>query len=248
MRANGGVPDVEPGLVPHDRAAPLEDRLPVGDVVQRELHDLGQVRVCRNGPHCRAHRALEPLVVRVVRADVHTEHVAARLRDRVDDAAGRARELGVVAAGLDLHFLDEVGDDRLAGRPVLEVGGVDAVDDEAVLGAARAADRHAAGARFEIGARRHRDHGAEVAALRDAINQILTHRRERGVLFHVDDRRVGRDVHALRHLGGREGQRDCQQLAEHDDRVLDLRSGEACERGGDGVRSRRQGREPVVPL
>ena len=45
------------------------------------------------------------------------ELVGAALGDDVDDAAGRLAELRLVAAGLDLHFLDEVERTPLPSEP-----------------------------------------------------------------------------------------------------------------------------------
>ena len=65
--------------------------------------------------------------------------VRAALGDDVDDAAGRLAELGLVAAGLHLHFLDEVERQAVAERAehdrvrperaVAAVRDVHAVDD-----------------------------------------------------------------------------------------------------------------------
>lgn len=83
------------------------------------------------------------LARRDVREDLAFELVAAGQRRDVDDAAGGAAVLGVVAAGDDLDLLDEVVDDRRTDRAVLEAGGVDAVDDVLVLERGRARERHA---------------------------------------------------------------------------------------------------------
>src|SRR5207253_10955088 len=66
---------------------------------------------------------------------------AARLGDDVDDTAGRAAVLGLVAARLDLDLLDELAVDGLALEPLDDVGRVDAVDQEEVLRRGRAVDR-----------------------------------------------------------------------------------------------------------
>ena len=76
----------------------------------------------------------------VVAEDVAVELVAARLRDDVDDAAGGAAVLGLVAAGLHVHRLDELEVELFALEAVLGVRGVDAVDVEGVLRAGRAVD------------------------------------------------------------------------------------------------------------
>jgi hypothetical protein len=70
--------------------------------------------------------------------------LVAALRDGVNHAARRATELRRVAARLDLDFFDEVDDHVLARGAVLQVGGLDAVDDVAVLAGAGAVDREAA--------------------------------------------------------------------------------------------------------
>ena len=98
--------------------------------------------------------------------------VGAALGDDVDHAAGRAAVLRGVAAGLHLDFFDEVDDDVLARQAALQVGRLDAVDDVAVLAGARAVDREAAELRFLVRARRLRDEGREVAALRQQLNLL----------------------------------------------------------------------------
>ena len=69
------------------------------------------------------------------------ELVAPRLRDDVDDPAGRASELGLVAAGLDLDLLDELVVDDLALDSAVDLVRVDSVDHEHVLRGGRAVDR-----------------------------------------------------------------------------------------------------------
>jgi hypothetical protein len=68
------------------------------------------------------------------------ELIAARLGNHVDDAAGGAPVLGLVAAGLDVDLLDELEVELLALEPVLHARGVDAVDEIRVLRARRAVD------------------------------------------------------------------------------------------------------------
>src|SRR5204863_573028 len=72
---------------------------------------------------------------------VAVELVAPRLRDDVDDPAGRASELGLVAAGLDLDLLDELVVDDLALDSAVDLVRVDSVDHEHVLRGGRAVDR-----------------------------------------------------------------------------------------------------------
>jgi hypothetical protein len=100
------------------------------------------------------------------------EVVGAALGDGVDDATRRAAEFRGVAARLDLHFFDEVDDDVLARRPVLEVGRLNAVDDVAVLTGTGAVDRETAALVFLVGAWRLRDQRREVAALRQQLDLL----------------------------------------------------------------------------
>ena len=86
------------------------------------------------------------------------------------------------AAGLDLDLLDEVEVERLAFVADLDAGRVEAVDDVLVLRAGRAVD-HRPDVIFG-GPRRNPGNGIEVAAKRNALEQIgasvdARHRRGR---------------------------------------------------------------------
>ena len=72
------------------------------------------------------------------------EFVAARTGHGVDHAAGGAAEFGRVAAGLDLHFLEEVEGHRGKALAPVRVGDVEAIDVGGVLGHRRAAEGQAA--------------------------------------------------------------------------------------------------------
>ena len=75
--------------------------------------------------------------------------VAARLGDRADDAAERRAVLGGVAARLGLHVVSTKSTGSgLPDVPLQEIGRVDAVDHEAIVGAAGAVDLDAAIARL----------------------------------------------------------------------------------------------------
>ena len=144
--------------------------------------------------------ALGPVhaVVVVVDVRVAVEVVAARARDHVDHAARRTAVLGGVARRLDLDFLHEVQRHALALHARLRVGGLDAVDDEAVLAGGRAVDRDAVRLGLEVGARRLRDDRAEVTALgqlhelvgRDAVGALAA--------LDVDERLFGRHLDGFR--------------------------------------------------
>ena len=177
----------EPRLVRHDRTA---DRaggfVPVVRVVLI-LHVLGLVLVGQADPErrCAGVRAVGgtergrlaagragPLPVE---QPVAVIGVGAALGDRVDHAAGGAAVFSGVAAGLYLHFIDEIDDDVLAGEAALQVGRLDAVDDVAVLAGARAVDGEAAKLHFIVRARRLRDERREIAAVRPSPHLRLSH-------------------------------------------------------------------------
>ncbi len=82
----------------------------------------------------------EALVVEVPE-HVPVELVAAGLGDHVDHAAGIAAVLRLVAARLDLDFLDELPVEGLALEPLDDVGRVDAVDQEQILRRGRTVNR-----------------------------------------------------------------------------------------------------------
>ncbi len=132
------------------------------------------------------------------------ELVAALLRDDVHDAAGVPAVLGLVAAGLDLDLLHELGVDRLALEPLDDVRRVDAVDQEEVLGRGGAVDRE--GERPPL--------GLAVVLLDTGLlpDDVGVVPPERQLAHH--GRRVGR-------TGGRRGRVDDRRLTRHDDLFLD---------------------------
>ena len=81
--------------------------------------------------------------------------------------------------------------------PVLQVGRLDAVDDEAVLASARAVDRDAAELGLLVGAGRLRDQRREVAALGQLLDLLGRDAGLARALLGVDDGRFGRDRHGL---------------------------------------------------
>ena len=64
----------------------------------------------------------------------------------VNAATQSAAVFGLEAAGLDLYFLDEIGLEVLADAAVLNVGGVDAIDQVNILTVACAVDLETPGA------------------------------------------------------------------------------------------------------
>ena len=126
--AHAVVRGEEPELVAHQVAAGIE-----AEILPRET---GRRAAVRND----ALRVRLQRIVVVVAERVAVKLVAARFRDDVDDAAGRAAELRFVAAGLHVDFADELEVELLPLEAVLHVRGVDAVDEVRVLGAGRAID------------------------------------------------------------------------------------------------------------
>src|SRR4029077_5955244 len=106
-----------------------------------------------------------------------------------------------IARGLDLHLVDEVGDDRLRRGAVDDVRRLDAVDALPVLRRARAVNRYAARLRLVVGSGRLRDEGCEIAVMWDEVHAVRADRRRLGVALHVYDRRLGRHLDGLRHAG-----------------------------------------------
>src|SRR5207249_4123592 len=146
----------------------------------------------RLGPKCpRRVRGLQAAALaEPERVDV--EDVPARLRDHVQVAARETAVLRVEAAGLHLHFLDEVGIQLLAFGAGLDAGRVQPLDDVAVLGAGRAVYRRSVGVLRDAG--REARHRVDVAAHGELFHQLLpdahaAHRRRR-----VDDGRGAGDV------------------------------------------------------
>jgi hypothetical protein len=221
---------VERELLSGHDAARRRDRLVVGDAVVRAEEpdavleeEAAEVRAViplvlsrRQGAGERIRIVgREDLVGAQPRAVVASEHaarklVAARLRDDVDDAAGRVAVLRAIAVGLDLDLLDELVVDDLALQAADDVGRVDAVDDEAVLRGRRTVDRQRRGAALPIGAilgdaRVRLDDVRVVAADRKAVDDSLAIGGPARRRAHVHDRRLARH-HDL--LGGRDLQRN----------------------------------------
>ena len=172
------------------------------------------------------------------------ELVRAALGDRVDDAARGAAELGRVAARLDLHFVDEVDDQALAGEAVLQVGRLDAVDDVAVLARARAVDREATELRFLVRAGRLRDERREVAATRQQVDLLGADVGLPGILPDVDERRFRGDRHGLLHARQRQRELEPLDLAEADVDVREFLRREARQMRAHLVQPRGERGEP----
>ena len=155
----------EPEPIAHDRAA---ERVLVGrhDVVDpglgRRRQALGLER-----------RQRPPLVVVERLAEAAREPVAARLRDDVDHAAAEPAELGRDAAVGDGGFLDRVFDRGVEGLSADVLVDADAVEEEQVLEADRAAERERARRSGGMNARRHQQDRVEVARRRQVRDQLL---------------------------------------------------------------------------
>ena len=179
---------------------------------------------------------------------VAVELVAPRLRDDVDDPAGRASELGLVAAGLDLDLLDELVVDDLALDSAVDLVRVDSVDHEHVLRGGRAVDREREPPALRVAGvlvdARLKLHDARVVSterqlLHDLRRVVGAARRVRD----VDDRRLpaDHDLFLLRDLksvvdGGRRTERDGRRL---------LRRREPGQGADDPVVAGRHGRDAV---
>ncbi len=225
-------------------------------VLDQEAAEIGAVILLGetgDGAVARRHRlrlGLQRVVV-VVAEGVAVERIAARLGDHVDDGAGRAAELRRIAAALDVDRLDELEVELLALEAVFAAGGVDAVDEEDVLVAARAVggDRRLVGV-FGIGvgadAGGDLHHRRVVAPGRQGLDRA-------GVEVGADRRRGDVDH---RHFAGdrdRFGDRRVQRgvdrglLVEvHRHRRAVLRR-EPLEGDRDAVGARRQQGQPVAP-
>ena len=88
-------------------------------------------------------------------AEAAREPVAARLGDDVDDAAAEPAELGGDAAVGDGRFLDRIFDRGVEGLSADVLVDADAVEEEQVLEADRAAERERARRSGGMNARRH---------------------------------------------------------------------------------------------
>ena len=148
----------------------------------------------------------------------------------------RAAEFGGVAARLDLDFFDEVDDHVLAREAGLQVGRLDAVDDEAVLAGAGAVDREAAQLGFLVGAGRLRHQRGEVAAVRQQLDLLGADVGLARALAHVDERRFRRDLSPSRSTPDeRQREVDLLDLAEADAHVDHFTGHEALQVRGDLV-------------
>ncbi len=172
--------------------------------------------------------------------------VGTGLHDGVDDATGRAAVFRGVAGRLDLNLGQEIGVHRFARHARAHVGGVHAVDDEAVLRAAGTIDLKAAVAALIVGARRGGQRAREVAAARNALQQVLRDARRGRVLLGIDDRRRRRHLDILAHAANFEIEVDLQDLAEQQLDVLERELLEAGHVRGDAVASRTQRGKPVL--
>ena len=244
-RADRRVAAIEPQAIRHDRPAAFNHRLPVRDVVERSGEVLGFASVRGLEPQARANRTPETVVVRVVEPAAPVERVATALGDGADDAAGCAREFRVVAARLHLHLVQEVSDDRLSRRPVLQVGRVHAIDDEAILRPACAVDRDSTGSVFAVGARRHGNHAREVPTFRDALDRSRRNGGRVGVLLDVDERRFSSHLDGFRNRREGKHEIDLEHLAQAETNVGNLARRKTRERSGDFVGAGGQRRETV---
>ncbi len=168
----------------------------------------------------------------------------AALRDRVDDAARRAAVFGRVAARLDLHFVDEVDDQALAGEAVLQVGRLDAVDDVPVLAGARAVDREATELGLLVGAGGLRHERREVAATRQQVDLFRPDVGLPRVLLDVDERRFCGDRDRFLYAGERHRELEPLDLPEADRDVRELLRREARQRRAHFIRAGGQRWEP----
>ncbi len=189
--------------------------------------------------------AARQLVPLILQPDVAVPVVRAALGDDVDHATRRAAELRRVAARLDLDLFDEVGNDVLARRAALQVGGLDAVDDVAVFAGAGAVDRQAAELVLAVGAGRLGHEAREVAPLRQQCNLLTRDVRLPRALLDVHERRFGRDLDAFRNALQPQREIHLLDLSEADlDAALLLRR-KALQRSRDLVHSRRHRRETI---
>ena len=155
----------EPEPIAHHRAA---DRVLVG------RDDLVDPRLGRRRQALGLERRQRPPLVVVERlAEAARELVAARLGDDVDHAAAEPAELGGDAAVGDGRFLDRVFDRRIEGLSADVLVDADAVEEEQILEADRAAERERARRPGGMNARRHQQDRVEVTRRRQVRDQLL---------------------------------------------------------------------------
>ena len=119
--------------------------------------------------------------------------VCAALREHVQHAAGRTAVFGAVAGGLDLHFVHEVRDEELAGSADDGVSRFHAVDDDPVLGAARAVNRDSTELPLVVGPGRLGCERREVPAPRQLLDLLVVEIRGARALCHGDHGRLADD-------------------------------------------------------
>ena len=173
------------------------------------------------------------------------EQVRAALRDDAHDAARRAAEFRRITGRLDLHLLDEVGEERRRGDAGPEVRRVDAIEVELVLGGGRAVDRDPAASALLVRAGRQRDERREITSLRQLVDCVGAKVRRGGRLLDVDRRRFGRDLHVLCKARHGERQIHLQELADLDDDRGARRGIESLKIGGDFITTRIQRRKAI---
>ena len=179
--------DVEPQLVLDDRTTELRaDVVAVVEVALAVDRAAFALDGLRRGDQRRGRRIAEHRAAELVRA---------RLGHDVDDAAGRAAVLGVVAAGDDLGLVDELV--REVRRDATEAGvrRVDTLDDVRVLTGGRAGKRDAVRVRLCTG--RLTDHAAERTRRGDVAGVVVADRQTGLGRALIDDRRGALDLDDL---------------------------------------------------
>ena len=144
-----------------------------------------------------------------------------------------------------MHFVHEVRDEELAGSADNGVGRFHAVDDDPILGAARAVDRDPTELPLVVGRRRLRCERREVAAPRQLLDLFVAEVRGTGALRHGDHGRLADDFD--RFVGPRwlEHQIDGELNAEHQVDVDDASGEETGEPAGHLIAAWRQRRETI---
>ncbi len=177
--------------------------------------------------------------------------VIARLGDHVDDAAERAAVLGLVAAGLDLDFLDELPVDRLPLEAADDVGRVDTVDDELVLHGGGPVDSQRQGPSLSVAlvlidARVRPDDLGVISAERKFLHDLARVARSARRRGRIDQRRLAADDHGF--LGGKlEPQVHGRRAVESDGRAL-FDAAQTLKGRRDLVNTRREAGETVTPV